>query len=281
MNYDVLHAATNNRYVDGNDLVLVNLGPIALFKIYKLATSSGKHIEEINHAHVVWLMYKPLTSSRRSDDLSICSDRSRDRGKQELTNSKTKGKYYVTIMLSDNFGFAEHQLAGTLGLGCRLTLTRNRDNAVLNKGNAINNAKFKINSIDYYVPTYTPSLSQQNILMKEIVDKIPTELKNQERSVFMKEVNTRNLWIFELGTQEGVNVPIWAFIVFQQNDRQNDQNLNNDTFHRRPVVSSQCIIGNQNYPDVGILTNYDDDDYSQGHHQIKEAFRALTKDDIL
>ena len=27
--------------------------------------------------------------------------------------------------------------------------------------------------------------------------------------------------------------------------------------------------------------NYDDDDYSQGYGQIKEAFRALAKDDIL
>ena len=34
-------------------------------------------------------------------------------------------------------------------------------------------------------------------------------------------------------------------------------------------------------PDAGILLNYDDDDYSQGYNQIKEAFRALTKDDIL
>ena len=27
--------------------------------------------------------------------------------------------------------------------------------------------------------------------------------------------------------------------------------------------------------------NYDDDDYSQGYGEIKEAFKALTKDDIL
>ena len=32
---------------------------------------------------------------------------------------------------------------------------------------------------------------------------------------------------------------------------------------------------------AGILLNFDDDDYSQGYHQIKEAFKALTKDDIL
>ena len=57
--------------------------------------------------------------------------------------------------------------------------------------------------------------------------------------------------------------------------------MNNDTFCRLPVVSAECIIGTEKYPDAGILLNYDDDDYSQGYHQIKEAFKALTKDDIL
>ena len=78
-----------------------------------------------------------------------------------------------------------------------------------------------------------------------------------------------------------MNKPIWYFIGFQQKDRQYSQNLTNDTFSRLPVVSAQCIIGTENYPDAGILLNYDDDDYSQGYSQIKEAFRALTKDDIL
>ena len=48
-----------------------------------------------------------------------------------------------------------------------------------------------------------------------------------------------------------------------------------------PVTSAQCIIGTEKYPDSAILLNYDDDDYSQGYGQIKEAFRALTKDNIL
>ena len=37
----------------------------------------------------------------------------------------------------------------------------------------------------------------------------------------------------------------------------------------------------EKYPDAGILFNYDDDDYSQGYHQIKEALKASTKDNIL
>ena len=118
-------------------------------------------------------------------------------------------------------------------------------------------------------------------LLGPIVNKEPTEFRYVERSVFMKEVNTQYLWTFELGTQEGINVPIWSFVGFQQNDGQHDQNLNNDTFYRPPVVSAQCNMGTEKYPDGAILFNYDDDDYSQVYAQIKEAFRALSKDDVL
>ena len=34
-------------------------------------------------------------------------------------------------------------------------------------------------------------------------------------------------------------------------------------------------------PDSVMLINFNDDDYSQGYGQIKEASRALIKDDIL
>ena len=97
----------------------------------------------------------------------------------------------------------------------------------------------------------------------------------------MKEVNTQNFWTFELGTQEGVNVPIWIYVAFQQHDSQLDQNLNNDTFYRMPVLSAQCIVGTEKQPDSAFLLNYDDDKYSQGYGQKEEAFRALTKDNIL
>ena len=282
LNFDVLHAATKNRYADGNDIRLVNLGPIGLFSNYKLTTSSGKHLENIDHAHIVSLMYKLLSSSKGSDDLSIGFDRDRGRRQRELTNNKTqKGKYHVRIYLKDVFGFAEYQEKGTYGLGYRLTLTRNSDNSVLNKGNAINNGKIKINAIEWYVPHYTPSMQQQSILSKQIINKTPTEINNPERFVFMKEVNTQNFWTFELGTQEGINIPTWIFVAFHQNDRQHDQNLNNDTFIRLPVISSQVVIGTERYPDSAILLNYDDDDYSQGYGLIKQAFKALTRDDIL
>ena len=96
----------------------------------------------------------------------------------------------------------------------------------------------------------------------------------------MKQVKTQNLWTFEIGVTD-INNPIRIYVVFQQSDREHDQNLNNDTFYRKPVTSCQGIIGTEKYPDGAILLNYDDNDYSQGYAQIKEAFRALTKDDKL
>ena len=56
LNFDVLHAATNKRYADGNDIGHLKLGPIALFSNYTLTTSSRKRLEQFSHAHVVSLM---------------------------------------------------------------------------------------------------------------------------------------------------------------------------------------------------------------------------------
>ena len=100
-----------------------------------------------------------------------------------------------------------------------MVITRISDNAVLNKDNAINNAKNKINSIECYVPLYSPSIPQQAMLSIQISSKTPTELKYVEKSVFMKEVNTQNLWTSELGTQESIIIPIWILFGFQQGDR--------------------------------------------------------------
>ena len=282
LNFEVIKKADISRYRNGKDIRLVNLGSIALFSNFRLTTSSGKHLEDIRHAHIVSLMSKVLTSSKGSADLSIGFDRSSGRRQDDVTNNKNvKGKFHRRIMLKDVFDFAECQEKETYGLGYKLTLTRNKDEAVIDKVAGIADARIKNDHLHWYVPHYTPSIQQQSILSKQILSKTPTDLRYVERSVFMKEVNNQNLWNFELGSQESMNVPIWIIIGFQQQDIQDSQNLKNDTFCRLPVVSAQCNIGTEKYPDAGISLNYDDDDYSQAYHKIKEAFKASTKDDIL
>ena len=79
INFEVVHAATNNRHVDGIDIRLVKLGPIDLFSNKVLTTSSGKHIEDISRAHILSSTYKLLASAKRSDDLSLGFDRYQNR----------------------------------------------------------------------------------------------------------------------------------------------------------------------------------------------------------
>ena len=196
-------------------------------------------MEDISHVQIVSLVYKLTTSAKDTDDLSIGFEKNRGKRKNELAlNKNIKGKYHLKVVLKDVIGFAEHQEKATYGLGFKLTLTRNEDDAVKDKVVVIANARIKIDHIHWYVPHYTPSIQQQNILSNQILSKTPTELRYIERSVFMKEEKNQNHWSFELGSQENVNIAVWVFIGFQQRDRQNSHDLNNDIFYSLPVTSA-------------------------------------------
>ena len=124
------------------------------------------------------LMYKVKTKAKDSADLSLGSDRSCDRRKQELPNNKIiKGKYHLRIKLKDVFGFAESQEKATHGFGYKLTVTRNKDDAVLQKTVALADCRIETDHILWYVPHYTPSIQQRGILSEQILSKTPTELK--------------------------------------------------------------------------------------------------------
>ena len=165
LNFEVIKKVDDSRYGKGNDIRLVNLAPIGLFNSFKLTTSSGKHLEDISHAHFVSLMYKLITSS---NDLSIGFDNSRNRRRDELAlNKNLKSKYHVKIMLKDVFGFVEHQEKATYGLGYKLTLTRNKDDDVIDKAGGFADARIRIDHIHWYVPHYTPSIQQQSIYLNK------------------------------------------------------------------------------------------------------------------
>ena len=130
-------------------------------------------------------MYKLMTRAKNSDDLSIGFDRDRRRRQQTLTsNKKLRSKYHVRIMLKAVFGFAEQQDKSTDGLGYKLILTRNEEDAVLNKAPGFDDARIKVGNIHWQVPHYTPSLPQQGLLCKQISSKTPTELRYIERCFF-------------------------------------------------------------------------------------------------
>ena len=90
-----VHKNDDTRYNDGDEISLVNLGPIALFSEVKLTTSSGKHLEKVDNLHPICLMYKLLTSSQQTSQLMYGFEESTTIRRQELTNTETeKGTFF-------------------------------------------------------------------------------------------------------------------------------------------------------------------------------------------
>ena len=70
-------------------------------------------------------------------------------------------------MLKYIFGFAEHQEKATYGFDYKITLTRNKDEAVIDKAGGIAVARIKIDYIHWYVAHYIPSISQQGFCLRK------------------------------------------------------------------------------------------------------------------
>ena len=121
-------------------------------------------------------MHKLLTSQQQTRELMYGFEDSVAMRRQELTNNKTeKGTFFVNIKLIDLFGFADQEKV-TYGLGYNLTLKRNNNNDPNMRNNGVDAAKIVIKDIGWYIPHFTPSLENQQVMMDQLLNKDPTEL---------------------------------------------------------------------------------------------------------
>ena len=241
----------NTRYADGDETSLVNFGPVALFSEAKLTTSSGKHLEKVDNLHPICLMHKLLTSNQQTSQLMYGFEESQATRRLELTTNKTeKGTFFVRIKLRDLFGFADQEKI-TYGLGYSLTVKRNNNNDPFFRDNGVDAAKIDIKDISWYIPHYTPSMENQQLVMDQILDKDPTEIFYTERTVFRKDVNTNKSWTFKLGNS-GESTPTYVVVGFQTRHKIDSQTHDNAIFDRFPVSNAVCKIGSEKYPDDGI-----------------------------
>ena len=270
----------DTRYADGDQISLVNFGPVALFSEAKLTTSSGKHLEKVDNLHSISLMYKLLTSNQQTSQLMYGFEESQATRRQELTTNKTeKGTFFVRIRLSDIFGFADQEKI-TYGLGYTLTLKRNNNNDPIIRDNGVDAAKINIKDISWYIPHYIPSMENQQLVMDQILDKDPTELYYMERIVFRKDVNTNNNWTFELGNS-GESTPTFVIVGFQARNKIDSQTHDNAIFDRLPVSNAVCKIGSEKYPDDGIECDYDRDKYDQAYSEIENFYLLKSETNLL
>ena len=275
----------NTRFADGDEINLVNFGPISLFSEAKLTTSSGKHLEKIDNLHPISLMIKLLTSTSQTSQLFYGFEESTVVRRQELTNNKNeKGTFFVRIKLKDLFGFADQEKI-TYGLGYTLTLKRNTNNDAILRGAGVDATKIDIKDISWYIPHYDPSLENQHLVMDQILNKDPTELFYTERTVFRKDVNTNSNWTFELGNAGGnsnnESCPTFVIVGFQTRNKIDSQTYDNAVFDRLPISNAVCKIGSEKHPDDGIECDYDRDKYDQAYSEIENFYHLKSETNLL
>ena len=272
------------RFADGDEISLVNFGPISLFSEAKLTTSSGKHLEKVENLHAVSLIHKLLTSTKSTSQLMYGFEESETIRRQELTNNKNeKGTFVVRIKPKDLFGFADQEKI-TYGLGYTLTLKRNTNNDAILRSVGVDAAKVVIKDIGWYIPHYVPSIENQQLVMDQILNKDPTELSYTERIIFRKDVNTNSNWTFELGNagcSSGIESPTFVIVGFQARNKIDSQVHDNAVFYRLPISNAVCKIGSEKYPDDGIECDYDRDKNDQAYSGIENFYHTHSETILL
>ena len=81
------NAAPHDDCVTADDLRLVSSASFSLFSENQLNSSIGRHLEPIEYAHAVCLIYKIIPSSRDTNNLWIRFDGSKERCEEEMTNN--------------------------------------------------------------------------------------------------------------------------------------------------------------------------------------------------
>ena len=164
-------------------------------------------------------------------------------------------------------------------MGYNLSLKRNNNNDAIIRTAAADEAKIVIRDIGWYIPHFTPSIENQQIIMDQLLNKDPTEIFYTERTVFRKDVNTNNNWSFELGMATGASglPPTYVIVGFQNRNKIESQTHDNATFDSLPISSAVCKIGSENYPDNMITCDYDRDNYHEAYYEIESFFRNRTE----
>ena len=162
----------DTRYVDEDQMALVNFGPVASFSEAKLTTSSGKNLGKVDKLHTISILHKLFTSKQQTSELLFGFEESVAIRRLELTNSKTeKGTFFVKNRPTDLFGFSDQEKRNIL-LGQYFTLERNKNNDPNKSDNGVDAAKLLIQNIRWFIPHSTPSLKTNNLLWMSYIKKI-------------------------------------------------------------------------------------------------------------
>ena len=266
------------RYVDGDAIQPNNLFGISLFRQMALYSFVNKKLEDVENVYQASLMYELLSDNE--EDMMIVYKKELtsaiDATKRNrlLNDTNEKGTIFVRVYLKNVFGYVNHMDKINHGLGYTLQLK------IARPGNSIyrtigDEAKLDIKDIIWYARHQTPSFGNIFLVSNHLLSGKNTDYSYISRNVSQKQVDTNNQWIFELGVKSGDELPIYAIIAFQNENRFSpDQMQNNAIFDRPDIIECSCVIGSTKFPDTNeYQIDFERNKYNDLYNEVRRFYK--------
>ena len=260
-------------FANDANIRLVNDGMMAFFSSIKLETRGGRTIEYIGHCHPNLLMYKLLTSI--GDEYESGFVRNQCKRDSQLKGdyiAAQRGHMYLMIKMSDLIGFVNDLEKTIYGLGFKLILKRNNKDRALyrvnaNPGAVANDGNIDIKDISWCVPSIDPSNDKRIIVQKGLIKKNNVDFSYYERKTFYKNVPNATNFLFDLGTESGIERPQYIMVGFE-NKNVSEQTHDASTFDIMNITECYCKIGSEFYPEDRMNINYGTNNYNEAFKEI-------------
>ena len=99
-------------------------------------------------------------------------------------------------------------------------------------------------------------------MLDQIICSLATELVSDTKSVHIKDLSAENLRA-QFRSGKKLSCFFYLLVGFEQRNQIPQQTQNIDLFYQLNVTNTQCNIGREENPDVGINCEYEQDTFLQ------------------
>ena len=269
---------TGEVYDEDTAVTLINNGIMYLFSDvrYHLANHEIEVLQNPGHATTMLGMLKFSDDFSKSQGLNQLWIKDTGQGNTETGGDEpnkgfklrrdyiinmpaTRGNFCFKIPLKHFLGFCEDYRKILYGMQQRLTLTRTSNDNAIFRANGVDDGKFDITGIRWFMPHVIPSdvyrLQLDKIIEKK--EKIPVGyrmLQCDSTSVNGTEFTWR------LGVKSSPDIPRFIIVGFQTN-RNNNQEANHAIFNNCDVGNIYVTLNAKRYPDTDYNIDFNENKF--------------------
>ena len=284
----------NANFTNNSAIRLTNNAFAYCFKEARLGITSGSDLEHNKYCGQVSTIMRVLFS-KDGDLLSQFDNINEGNGNADFNSTSlkkmlidnhdiagqevNKGKIKGQLALENIFGFCKSFKKITKNLGFHI-IFRTADLQDIIYTSIADNIKVTITSLYLFVPTLTPSTETQLMFNESI--------QNNYRIFFddwftERRVVSDTITQIDIGSAQQVNSPKYLIACHQTAARLNapDKGINISRFDNLNVRKYFVEIDSVRYPRDGVLTNYNENDYTDQYKDLKLFYIEYVGEELL